>query len=215
MWFDLYSPIVSRRMSRHRFLHSLGVMHTAMALADRFGASVESAGIAGLLHDACKEVRPEVLRETLKRAGWKLTPLDDTFSRIFHAWAGEVYAADHLGVTDPDILEAIRYHPTGHPDMGMLARIIFLADTIEPTRRQRDDLKRIRALAHEDLDRAVLAALRDKTAYVGAKGGASRVHPWSTAAREAFDERADRAARAASSAASGASGASASGHLSS
>lgn len=37
-------------------------------------------------------------------------------------------------VEDEEILSAIRYHTTGHPDMTVLEKIIYLADYIEPGR---------------------------------------------------------------------------------
>jgi nicotinate-nucleotide adenylyltransferase len=38
------------------------------------------------------------------------------------------------GITDKDILEAIRYHTTGTRDMGPLAKVVYVADKLEVSR---------------------------------------------------------------------------------
>ena len=75
--------------------------------------------------------------------------------------------AEHeYGVEDPDILSAIRWHTTGHPDMTPLEKIIFVADYIEPNRQQAPHLKTIRHLAFMDLDEALRVILKDTLDYL-------------------------------------------------
>ena len=58
------------------------------------------------------------------------------------------------GVSD-DIYEAIFWHTTGKADMTLLEKLLYIADYMEPTR-DFPGVERLRALAYEDLDAAVL-----------------------------------------------------------
>ena len=45
---------VKRYLDKDRYDHTIGVMHTAGCLAMRYGANLEQALTAGLLHDCAK-----------------------------------------------------------------------------------------------------------------------------------------------------------------
>lgn len=53
---------------------------------------------------------------------------------------------------------AIFWHTTGKADMSMLEKVIYLADYIEPTR-DFDGVEPLRALAYEDIDKALLMGM--------------------------------------------------------
>lgn len=69
-------------------------------------------------------------------------------------------------MSDRDILNAIHNHTTGRPGMSLLEKIIFVADYMEPGRRQAPRLEQIRRTAFVDLDRAVLLILEDTLNYL-------------------------------------------------
>ena len=50
--------------------------------------------------------------------------------------------------------------------MSLLEKIIWLADYIEPGRKQAPNLTEIRRIAFEDLDKALLMALEDTLSYL-------------------------------------------------
>ena len=70
-----------------------------------------------------------------------------------------------------DILNAILYHTTGHENMSLLEKIIFVADYIEPGRKQAPNLLEIRKLAFQNLDNAMLQILEDTLKYLQSGGG--------------------------------------------
>ena len=74
---------------------------------------------------------------------------------LTHPFLGAEVAKREYGVEDEEILEAIRWHTTGKPDMTVLDKIIFIADYIEPNRKKFDGLETARKLAYEDLDKAM------------------------------------------------------------
>lgn len=53
--FEELSEIVKCRLSEKRFKHTLGVVDAAVKLAEKYGADVEKAKIAAILHDITKE----------------------------------------------------------------------------------------------------------------------------------------------------------------
>jgi nicotinate-nucleotide adenylyltransferase len=53
---------------------------------------------------------------------------------LLHGRAAAVLLRDTLGVGDSEIREAVANHVTGRPYMGLLAKIVFVADFLEPGR---------------------------------------------------------------------------------
>ena len=96
------------------------------------------------------------MQQLVDEAGIRVDRELDRNGALLHGVAGAVMATDRYGVTDPDILEAIRVHTTGKLSMSQLDKIIFLADYIEETR-DFPGVDELRRLAFQDLDRAVLA----------------------------------------------------------
>lgn len=121
---------VEKSVSLKRYLHIFRVAKIACALANRFGGSVRKAEIAGLMHDAAKENTMDENRRIIKEAGMPLADFELKNHSILHAAAGAVVAAEEYGITDREILDAVRYH-NGRPAMKQLEKIIFLADHLD------------------------------------------------------------------------------------
>ena len=85
---------------------------------------------------------------------------------LIHGKLGAYMAKDKYGVDDPEILSAITYHTTGHPDMSLLDKIIFVADYIEPNRKLIQDLPEIRREAYLDLDKCIVHILKNTLEYL-------------------------------------------------
>ena len=85
-----------------------------------------------------------------------------------HAKVGSFLAKEKYGIQDQEILDAIACHTTGKPGMGMLDKILYIADYIEPCRNQAPDLAVVRRLAFEDLDQCLYRILKDTLEYLEA-----------------------------------------------
>ena len=46
-----------------------------------------------------------------------------------------ILSRKEVGITDSEILQAITYHTSGHENMTMLDKVIYVADYIEPGRK--------------------------------------------------------------------------------
>ncbi len=153
-------------LTEKRFQHSLGVMDSAVHLAKIFGESEEKARIAGLLHDCAKDINKELMPSMCDELGVELDAVKREQRSLIHADLGAKLVQTEFGVSDPDIISAIRYHTLGRPNMTALEKILYIADFIEPNRKDFPGLADIRELAELDLDIAMLTAVNASIRYV-------------------------------------------------
>ncbi|MBX5436359.1 MAG: nicotinate (nicotinamide) nucleotide adenylyltransferase [Alicyclobacillaceae bacterium] len=154
---------VRAQMSAERFRHTEGVVEAASELARRFGADVGKARLAAWVHDAAREWP---LKELLEWAGRAAVPEGfDAVPVLLHGPVAAAVLQEWFGVTDPDVLDAVRYHTTGRPGMSLLERILFVADASEPGRSY-PGVDDIRAAAGRDLDEALALALDASLRYL-------------------------------------------------
>ena len=156
-------------MDEKRFQHSLGVRDTAVLLAKKYGVDEEKAALAGLLHDCAKCIPKDESIERCERAGIPLKDVCYIEKGLAHSYLGAHIAKTEFGILDTEILEAIYYHTTGHVDMPMLTKIIFLSDIIEPGRNI-PNVKELRRLALEDIDEALILTINATINHVLQKG---------------------------------------------
>ena len=150
---ELLMQKVQMQMSQKRFEHVLGVEKTAVALAEKYGASPVKASIAALTHDYAKERRDEEFQLVIRRDGFDLDLLNWN-NAIWHGLVGADFVQRELEIDDEEILQAIRLHTTGAAKMSLLDKIIYVADYIEPGRTF-PGVVEAREIAMIDLDAAV------------------------------------------------------------
>ena len=144
------------KLSQKRYRHSLGVADEAVRLALHYGADKDKAYLAGLIHDCAKEVPPDNAIAMLKET-YGITPdcVAVKSPNVLHGSLGACMAQSMFQICDPEILDAVRYHTTGKANMSLLAKIIYIADYIEPGRSY-PDVDKLRKLTYEDINRAIL-----------------------------------------------------------
>ncbi|MCM1119472.1 MAG: bis(5'-nucleosyl)-tetraphosphatase (symmetrical) YqeK [bacterium] len=157
---------ISKVQDEKRYEHTLGVAYTAANLAACHGGDIEKALIAGLLHDCAKGLSEHKLLDLCEKHHLQLSREERKKPSLLHAKVGSYLAHKKYKVTDPDILNAICYHTTGRPEMSLLEKIVFVADYMEPGRRQAPRLEQIRRASYADLNQAVLMILEDTLAYL-------------------------------------------------
>jgi nicotinate-nucleotide adenylyltransferase len=153
-----------------RMQHSIGVMETAVRLAKAAGVDAEKARIAGLLHDCAKKLDDRQLLEACEKGGVPLAPGETENRSVLHAPAGVFTARYEFGVTDKEVLSAIRWHTVGAPGMTPLEELIFVADFIEPNRKPIPGLEDIREMAEKDLHAAAKMCAESTKRYVTENG---------------------------------------------
>ncbi|MGN0665473.1 MAG: bis(5'-nucleosyl)-tetraphosphatase (symmetrical) YqeK [Huintestinicola sp.] len=151
--------VLEIRLSKKRMQHSLNVADEAVKLAEHYGGNKEKAYTAGLIHDICKEIPSEEQLDMGMKCRHPLTPIEQKIPPLYHAAAAVWYAENALHIHDDDILNAVRYHTAARDDMSLLEEIVYMADLISADRSYKDAPK-MRKLAYQDLDEAMLEALK-------------------------------------------------------
>lgn len=157
---------VRTHLDKERFEHTLGVMYTAGALAMRYGADLESALVAGLLHDCAKCLSAEKKIRLCEKYKLKITESEQKNPGLLHAKLGAHLAAIKYDIENTEITDAIAYHTTGRPEMTLLDKIVYIADFIEPNRNEAPNLPKVRQLAFTDIDECLYVILEDSLAYL-------------------------------------------------
>ena len=150
---------VRRRLSDKRFKHVLRVEEMAFELAEKYAVDAERVSIAALLHDVAKEESSSEMLDLIISENLDLDLLQYG-PQIWHAPVGAVQARREFAVEDEAILNAIKYHTIGAPEMGDVEKVIFIADYIEHGR-DFDGVKKARQLANESLDDAIRFKIKE------------------------------------------------------
>ncbi|HOO28749.1 MAG TPA: bis(5'-nucleosyl)-tetraphosphatase (symmetrical) YqeK [Lachnospiraceae bacterium] len=160
---------VKRKLDKKRYIHTLGVSYTAAALAMRYGADIEKAQVAGILHDCAKYLECGEMLGLCEKYHISITEVERHNPCLLHAKLGGFFAMKKYHVHDKEIIGAIINHTTGRPNMNLLEKVIFVADYIEPSRDRVPNLKEIRRLAFVEIDEAVIFILKDTLCYLSSK----------------------------------------------
>ncbi|EOT29047.1 bis(5'-nucleosyl)-tetraphosphatase (symmetrical) YqeK [Enterococcus saccharolyticus] len=161
---ELLMQRVQMQMSEKRFRHVLGVEETAIALAGKYGASLEKASIAALTHDYAKERSDDEFQLVIRRDQFDLDLLH-WGNEIWHGLVGANFVQRELEIDDEEILQAIRVHTTGAAEMSLLDKIIYVADYIEPGRKF-PGVEKAREIALINLDDAVAYETKHTLAHL-------------------------------------------------
>ncbi len=166
--------------------HVVQVAAEAQRLAERFGASVEAAEIAGLLHDISAPIPNEERIAAAHAFGVEVLPEEATFPMIIHQKLSVTLARDIFGVTAPETLSAIGCHTTLKADASLLDKVVFVADKIKWDQAGEPPyLAELQQALARSLDHAAFCYLD----YLWQRRETLRVvHPWVVAAHQQLQE---------------------------
>ena len=172
--YESLKEVLKQRLNEKRYYHSLCVADEAKRLAEKYGGDIEKAYLAGLLHDITKNAPDEEHLQIFKQFGIILTDIEQNAKKLWHAMSGALYVKNILGISDPEIIDAIRYHTTAKADMSLLAKILYLADFTSKDR-DYEDVVVIREYVDESLGKAFVYALQYSITDLVNQGRA--IHP--------------------------------------
>ena len=152
-----------------RYEHSMRTAQTAKDLCLRFGEDSELGEIAGVAHDICKEMKKENLFSLVEQDGMELSQIEKDKPSLLHGRAASVLLKNEFYVDNQDVLEAVANHTFGKPKMCNLAKILYVADKIEPGRPQVTQ-EYLEKLEKKSLNELVSYVLEENIDYLNKKG---------------------------------------------
>ncbi len=158
-----------------------------VAEADRLAATFkeldrEQVELAAWGHDIARALSRRELLARARGFGLEVSPVEEEAPILLHGPVGAEILRQEYGIDDPEVLAAARFHSTGRAGMSLLEKVIFVADKIEPGKvRAKPALARVRELADQDLDAAILEYL-DQMLVVASEENWP-LHPYAIAAR--------------------------------
>ena len=129
-----------------RLAHSLSVADTACHLALLYGVDPFDARVAGLLHDWDKALEPEELLRRAREEGLDLGVDLELVEPLLHGILAARELPERYPMLAAPVFQAIARHTTAAEDMSPLDEVVFVADGIEPLRRESAGIARTRSL---------------------------------------------------------------------
>lgn len=141
---------IAKRLDEYRFAHTLSVKGECLRLAAMFGLDECDTALltqAALLHDCTKALNIAEQATLAMMLGIELSEDDLESPAVLHSITGAAFARAEFDAPQ-EVVDAIACHTTGNENMTLLAKLLFLADYIEPTR-QFDDCVKVRRYFYE------------------------------------------------------------------
>jgi len=159
---NLYTEaIVSSQLGEKRMAHVLRVTRLTRDLALRYGIDANRAILAGLFHDYAKQWPQERLLRWMRLYRPHLLHLDPA---IWHAFVASDVLRDNYQIQDKPVLQSIAHHVQGNSS-HLLAKILYVADKIEPGRKY--DTSLLIHSAFSDIHKTVRIVKTMQIQYLG------------------------------------------------
>ena len=114
----------------------MGVEGLAVTLAHQWNVDAEGVLLAALLHDYAKSESKQWLQDMLRECqDYPATAEDLEHPELWHGLVAAEIAKKQFGITDHPLRQAVAYHTTGTADYNPIGLCLYVADTLEPSRR--------------------------------------------------------------------------------
>jgi len=168
--------------------HIARVVALGERLARLFDLDVPRVTLTAQAHDLLRAVPEPELLAMAEARGLEILPLERERPVLLHGPLGALELAERFRISDPRVLDAVRYHTTGHPDYDLEAWAFFVADKVEPAKLERwPALQQVLEAAQTSLEGAALAYLELQAER--ARGEGWTVHPLAEETRSALASR--------------------------
>ena len=169
------------KLSKNRYEHSLRVADYCKRLAQIYKADENKAYLSGLVHDCAKNLEEYYMLNKKVNSDIILDIEEKNNPKIQHAPIGAAVCKNLYGISDNEIISAVRYHTTARENMSLIEKILFISDKIEPNR-EYDTVEELRKIADYDIDKAIIKFLNDSFEYL--EKNSQKIHPLSVKARD-------------------------------
>ena len=156
-------------VSESRYKHSVRVAETCARLCRHYGFDENLGYFCGIAHDICKSMEGDILLKIASRDGCEIDALEMEKPALLHGRAAAVKLREDWGIADESVLEAVANHTFGKPGMCDLAKILYVADKIEPGREHVTE-EYTRRLLNMDLNEMIRTVIKENMDYLKSKG---------------------------------------------
>jgi len=140
--------------------HVQRVRAIARELAEAHGIDADLSELTAAAHDVARHLPGRHLLEEAGRLGLLVNAVETHAPVLLHGPVGAAWLRREGEVTDPALLEGVRWHTTASPDLAPVGRVVFLADKIDPQKSgMYPFLEEVRREAFSDLSAGLLAFL--------------------------------------------------------
>jgi len=113
---------------------------------------------AAAAHDIARHLPAKRLLEEAESLELAVSDVERAAPILLHGAVGAAWLDQHDTITDTDILEAVRWHTSAHPDLSPLGQAVFLADKLDPAKERAYPFQQeVREAAFLDMHQGVLA----------------------------------------------------------
>ncbi len=157
-------------MTKKRFRHVKETLRIAEDISEKYSIDKEKIKQTALLHDIAKDIPKEKMKDLKEKYGIVWDSIEEKEKGLWHGAIGASIVEERFKIKDPEILEAIKFHSTGMPNMSLLFKILYISDYLETCTD-----KEIKGIAKGDIESVLKMVIAKKINYVLQKG--SLLHP--------------------------------------
>ena len=150
---------LKKRLSRERYNHTMNVAKECRRLAKLYGEDPDRAYFAGMVHDICKEDPREQQYDWAVKSEMGFCQEEAESWKVWHGVAGAYFLRTEFGVTDEEVLRAVRFHTIARADMSLLEKIVYLGD-MTSEERSYSGVDIMRKACMQSLEKGMLYAVR-------------------------------------------------------
>jgi nicotinate-nucleotide adenylyltransferase len=157
-----------------RFIHSRNTALLAYDLCRRFNSEYPSLQpeigyVAGIAHDLGKRLSDKEHLGIARKSGKKISRLEKDKPQLLHGWSSAAILQERFGVYNNNILEAVALHTSGGENMGVLAKVVYIADKLEVSREKIDPAFRKLVYKGNNFDAIFSAVLNQTVSFLRGK----------------------------------------------
>ncbi|MBI1320903.1 MAG: HD domain-containing protein [Candidatus Hydrogenedens sp.] len=162
------------RLKEKRLAHALSVTEHLADFGPELGLERDRLITAALLHDLCRNFEDDIMLARAAEYGLPIEPIHEARPILLHGPVAAEEARRYLGLTDEDVYEAVYWHTTGTPGLGLLGRALMVADFSEPLRKYPEAAETRAVLAREGFGAALRYMAQAKQGFAEKK---TQFHP--------------------------------------
>ena len=112
--------------------HISRVRGIARELAGAHGVDADLAELTAAAHDVARHIAGAQLIEEAERVGISVNSVERAVPILLHGPVGAAWITEDASVSDPGVVEGVRWHTTAHPDLAPVGQVVFIADKLDP-----------------------------------------------------------------------------------